>query len=70
MGERPPLVLASASPRRRVLLSMLSLELEVIPARIDEAALADGLDPMHAVMEVARAGPGTWSSRVRVVARP
>ncbi len=55
MGERPPLVLASASPRRRVLLSMLSLELEVSPARIDEAALADGLDPMHAVMEVARA---------------
>lgn len=39
----PDLVLASASPRRRELLERLGLVLEVIPADVDEAALAGEL---------------------------
>jgi septum formation protein len=49
------IVLASASPRRRVLLAMLGLAVEVKPADIDEAAIAQGLAPGAAVLEVARA---------------
>jgi len=39
----PDLVLASASPRRRELLERLGLVLEVIPADVDESALAGEL---------------------------
>ena len=50
-----PLVLASSSPRRRVLLAMLQIPVDVIPADLDEASLAAGLDPMEAVVVVAKA---------------
>ena len=55
MDARQPLVLASSSPRRRVLLTMLNIEVEVVPADVDELALADGLEPMEAVAAVAKA---------------
>jgi len=38
-GARPPLVLASASPRRREILSSLGVVIEVQPSRTDEEAL-------------------------------
>jgi septum formation protein len=38
-GEAPDLVLASASPRRRELLSQLGLRLQVAPADVDETPL-------------------------------
>ena len=38
MLEHPPIVLASASPRRRALLEDLGLNFEVIPADIDEGS--------------------------------
>lgn len=53
--ERQPLVLASSSPRRRVLLAMLRVGVDVVPADVDEAALSEGLEPMAAVAVVARA---------------
>ena len=37
--SQPPLVLASASPRRKELLALLGLEFSVIPAEIDETPL-------------------------------
>jgi septum formation protein len=40
-GAAPPLVLASASPRRARLLDMLGLAHEVLPARIDERPRRD-----------------------------
>jgi septum formation protein len=54
-SERQPLVLASGSPRRRVLLAMAQVGVEVVPADIDEETVAAGLDPMEAVMVLARA---------------
>lgn len=39
MPARPPIVLVSASPRRRDLLASLGLSFEVCPADIDETAL-------------------------------
>jgi septum formation protein len=38
-GTVPPVVLASASPRRRRLLEQIGLSFEVVPARVDETAL-------------------------------
>lgn len=38
-GARPPLVLASASPRRREILSSLGVVIEVQPSRADEEGL-------------------------------
>jgi septum formation protein len=64
----PPLILASASPRRRELLALLGLPYEVIPSRYDEPAdlpepvrLTDFV--MHLALEKAcevarRVGPG------------
>ncbi len=40
-----PLILASASPRRRELLSMLGLEFEVVVSRVDEPEPAPGDEP-------------------------
>ncbi len=51
---RKPLILASASPRRRQLLSQLNLEFEVRVARIDEEKLARGLQPRDYVMKLAQ----------------
>ncbi len=50
-----PLVLASGSPRRRVLLAMLGVEIDIVPADLDEDVLAAGIEPIEAVQQVARA---------------
>ncbi|OAQ21476.1 Maf family protein [Thermosulfurimonas dismutans] len=47
-----PLVLASASPRRRELLSLLGLEFEVFPAEIEET-ISPGKPPEEIVKELA-----------------
>jgi septum formation protein len=44
----PPIVLASASPRRAQLLSMLGLEVDVRPADVDESYRAGEDGPAHA----------------------
>jgi len=49
------LVLASASPRRRRLLEAIGLRFDVVPAALDEEAIATGLDPAEAATAVARA---------------
>ena len=51
----PALILASASPRRRVLLAMLAVDVEVRPPDVDEAALGGGLEPIEAAQRIARA---------------
>lgn len=43
----PPLVLASASPRRRLLLEQLGLRFEVAVAAVDEAVLPGETGPAH-----------------------
>lgn len=55
MTADAPLVLASGSPRRRVLLAMLQVPVDAIAADLDEDAIAEGLDPMEAVAVLARA---------------
>jgi septum formation protein len=61
-----PLLLASASPRRRELLERVGVPLEVAPAEVDEAALP-GEPPQAYVARIARAKalatrrrPGQW----------
>ena len=62
-----PLILASASPRRRQLLRLASIPLEIIPSRADERFL-HGESPVEHVRRVARAKamdvaahhPGRW----------
>ena len=50
-----PLILASASPRRRELLTSLGLEFTVLPAPIDEASIpVEGLTPDQVVETLAR----------------
>ncbi len=55
MTADAPLVLASGSPRRRVLLAMLQVPVDAVPANLDEEAIARDLDPMEAVAVLARA---------------
>lgn len=55
MTADAPLVLASGSPRRRVLLAMLQVPVDAVPADLDEEAMAEGLDPMEAVAVLAKA---------------
>lgn len=43
----PRIVLASASPRRRLLLEQLGLDVQVRPAHVDEAALPGESPPAH-----------------------
>src|ERR671937_2215156 len=50
----PPLILASASPRRRELLAQLAVPFTVIPANIDESTLPDE-EPRAYTMRVAHA---------------
>jgi septum formation protein len=50
----PPLILASASPRRRELLERIAVELVVVPSNVDEAA-RDREDPRAYVQRIARA---------------
>jgi septum formation protein len=61
----PPLVLASASPRRRQLLELLGLAIEIIPADVDELPEAGELPAVFALraardkaLEVAGRHPG------------
>ena len=46
------IILASASPRRRELLSLITTDFEVVVSEVDET-LADGIDPRQAVMQLA-----------------
>jgi septum formation protein len=54
MKLRRPLVLASASPRRREILGKLGLSFSVAPADVDES-LRQGEDPVHYVERLAEA---------------
>lgn len=54
MKPRPPVVLASASPRRRDLLRAIGVEAAVAPTDTDESIL-DGEDPFDAAERLARA---------------
>ena len=66
-GNKPPLILASASPRREELLQFLSIPFETIPSRIEEIFFEGELPEEH-VMRLARAKaeevagqyPGRW----------
>lgn len=53
MSTRPPLILASASPRRADLLRAAGIPFETAPADIDESVLA-GESPAHYVLRLAR----------------
>lgn len=46
-APRPPLILASASPRRRRLLEQIGLSFDVVPASVNEAALPDETPQEH-----------------------
>jgi len=66
-GNKPPLILASASPRREELLQLLSIPFETIPSRIEENFLAGELPEEHVLRlartkakEVAGQYPGRW----------
>ena len=61
INRPPPIILASASPRRQELLGKIGLEFEVVPAHIDEEALHEGnpeKDAPRAAMAKARAVAG------------
>ena len=47
------IVLASRSPRRKLLMEMLGLEFEVVPSRVDEKAVK-GSDPYELARRLAR----------------
>lgn len=67
-GDRPPLVLASASPRRRALLDQIGLPPDrVVPADLDETPLKDEKPATHAArlgmakaLAVAAGHPGAF----------
>lgn len=59
-----PLVLASASPRRRELLAQLGLPFEVVPPEVDESVRA-GEDPRAYVVRLAREKVDRVASRRR-----
>jgi MAF protein len=63
----PPLVLASASPRRRELLGALGLAFRVAPADLDEDAIGDGLPPERAALAVASAKAAAFGESGGVV---
>lgn len=48
MSSLPPVILASASPRRRELLTLIGIPHTVQPADIDESVLPGELPPVHA----------------------
>ena len=53
MSETSPLLLASASPRRRELLGMLGVRFVVVTSRFNEASLAHMADPAEYTKEAA-----------------
>ena len=53
MTPRTPLILASASPRRRALMAEAGYDFEVLAPHVDESP-ADGLPPADAAVEIAR----------------
>ena len=62
MLQSPPLLLASASPRRRELLAQVGVSVEVHPADIDEAVRA-GEAPVDYVLRLARSkAEAVWSA--------
>lgn len=50
-----PLILASGSPRRRALLAMVGVQVDVVVSNVDEEALAQGLEPEETVITLAQA---------------
>lgn len=66
-NDAAPLVLASSSPRRRVLLAMLQVPVHVIPADLDEAELSRGLDPLEAAVLLAKAKASAVDGKGRPV---
>ena len=63
---RPPVILASASPRRRELLRLVGIDCTVIPADIDETYTAGEAPAAHAE-RLAREKAGSLSSAHSVV---
>ena len=68
---RVPLVLASASPRRRHLLDAVGLRFELAPANLDEEALAAGLSPEESalVAEAHQLGDAGLAAKAAAVTR-
>lgn len=62
MDNRPPLILASASPRRRELLHQIGLDFSVYPVDLDETPLPGEL-PDHYVERMARAKASAVQAR-------
>ena len=60
---KPPLVLASQSPRRKDLLGILGIPFSVVPASIDEAPVS-GESPENFVVRIAREKCAEVASRV------
>lgn len=52
--EKIPIILASASPRRKLLLTLITPNFQVIPADIDEAAVSVGVLPQMQPMFLAQ----------------
>jgi len=67
LEESPPLILASASPRRKELLELVGVRFETIPSRADERFLGEESPEEHVLrlarakaMEVAGHHPDRW----------
>jgi septum formation protein len=61
--DHPPLILASASPRRRELLALLGLPFEVDPTGEEEALPAEHAAPARVAMRLARAKAAAVAAR-------
>lgn len=58
----PRIILASASPQRKILFDALNLQYEIIPAHVDEQAIRDP-DPKKQALLIARAKAEAVASR-------
>jgi septum formation protein len=63
MSDRPRLILASASPRRRLLLTEAGYDFEVDPSTVEEPEPPPGTDPSACVARLA------WEKAARVARR-